>query len=938
MKRRFLPFLLITLAVAGGGYYYYASTHKQQYVPINERQELAQGIHGAVAYMSAMRNNQITHSIDIKDVLKARQQVNIIAKNGGKLDGLTWVEMGPDNIGGRTRALIFDNRDNTHNTLYAGGVAGGLWKSNNGGSSWVRVPSLNQNIAISAMTQASNGDIYVGTGEGLYHFSGQGTGGFIGGGVYKSTDGNNFSLLESTIPNPENSANSAWVEVNEMASCPVSGRIYASTNKGLMMTEDGGATWQNPVMHNGNAVNSVSTDVIVTATGRVIASVSNECWISPNGDVGSFVKKSGYAAGQLPLGTAIGRLELAYAPSNPQILYASTAKGSGYLHNIYRSEDGGDTWFVVGPGGSENFQPFRNQGTYNNTIMVFPDNENEIVLGGIDLWKYVYDFGWEQKTFWNANHFSNYYVHADQHKYVFHPSNPNIFYHGTDGGISRTYDRGETFQTVNKNYNITQFYSLAIGPKGDIAGGTQDNGSLYISLNGNTPMAASKMSGGDGGCAELSTINPHVLFTSVYNGVIYRFSDKTNENTVTVFHNPGSSGNQYPFVTTYRLWENHNDPFSKDTIIFKATKHYSSGEVLTITSKNNAPVTFNYTLEQDMEDGDSVIIIDPIQSKLVVGGTNFIKFTRTPLNFTTDIPTYYTINVAGAGLVTKIEFTKDGNAVYFGTDEGKVFRVSDLNNLFGVVQPSQVSDLVTIKEVYSASGRYVTSIALDPNNPDHMIVTLGNYGNNSYVYRCVNLTSENPVFTSVQGNLPAMPVYSSLIEMHNSNYVIIGTEEGVFSTNNIGATNVEWTMENTGMDRVPVLMIRQQTKNLPEIANFGSIYIATHGRGIFRSDRFVGIPENESPSASMNENSLVKIFPNPVTSTTNFEFNLKANSNVVIEVYNLSGQIVKSVNVMSCQAGMNTVLFDATTLSKGNYIVRMKAGKQNILGRFVVVK
>ncbi len=141
------------------------------------------------------------------------------------------------------------------------------------------------------------------------------------------------------------------------------------------------------------------------------------------------------------------------------------------------------------------------------------------------------------------------------------------------------------------------------------------------------------------------------------------------------------------------------------------------------------------------------------------------------------------------------------------------------------------------------------------------LVTLGNYGNTDYVYYSTNALGDAPVFSSVQGSgetgLPAMPVYSSVLEMQaNTDIAIIGTEEGIWMSDDVSTG--EWYQASTGMGKVPVMDLKQQTNykgsftittydpvtNEPsyeiftEIKNYGMIYAATHGRGIFRVEKY----------------------------------------------------------------------------------------------------
>jgi photosystem II stability/assembly factor-like uncharacterized protein len=162
--------------------------------------------------------------------------------------GIQWEEMGPDNVGGRTRAILFDR--NQQGVIYSGGVSGGLWKSTNSGQSWAKVNDDFESLVITSITQAANGDIYFGTGEGFYAYglnnpTGFSAFGFPGKGVWKSSDGGNtFTHLAATIPVNGNLVTEEWAYVNKLASSPTDANIiYAATNKGLRISTDAGTTW-----------------------------------------------------------------------------------------------------------------------------------------------------------------------------------------------------------------------------------------------------------------------------------------------------------------------------------------------------------------------------------------------------------------------------------------------------------------------------------------------------------------------------------------------------------------------------------------------------------------------------------------------------------------------------------------------------------------------
>ncbi|RLD36032.1 MAG: hypothetical protein DRI74_09800, partial [Bacteroidetes bacterium] len=117
-------------------------------------------------YLSKVRSNQITGQVSISDVLKAREESQSMKHLNSKEVEYNWVSLGPNNMGGPTRAIIFDNQDATANTLYAGSTSGGVWKSTDYGVLWSRI-EMDDILNVSTICQAGDGTVYVGTGVSL---------------------------------------------------------------------------------------------------------------------------------------------------------------------------------------------------------------------------------------------------------------------------------------------------------------------------------------------------------------------------------------------------------------------------------------------------------------------------------------------------------------------------------------------------------------------------------------------------------------------------------------------------------------------------------------------------------------------------------------------------------------------------------------------------
>lgn len=909
-----LIFLFITV------YFISCSDNKSSENKYSARKDASCSINGAIDWLNERRLNQNTHSIDIQDIITARKQVEIMRKApGNKSLGLVWEESGPDNVGGRTRALLIDK--NNPNIMYAGGVAGGLWKSTTAGLSWHKVDDHFDNLAVASICQAANGDIYFGTGEGMYYNSGTGTGGIQGHGIWKSTDGTTFTHLSSTWSDA--SSQSAFVNVNKMAADPVNpDRIYAATRLGLRNSDDGGISWYNPTTSA-----STSSDVKVGSDGTVIASVGNKAYVSPNGNNGTFVRNP---AGTNQISWNADRLEFAFAPSDPNYIYCQSAQYNTTV--VYQSTDKGLTWTKIGDGSaSETFNPLGDQGTYDNTIAVFPNDRGKIILGGqFGLWlgeSFNENWSFEQISWWSLNNSSPYYVHADQHTIVFHPTDPDIVFIGSDGGLSRSLDGASTFTNVNKNYNVTQFYSVGYSVNGSLIGGTQDNGSLYINPYTLAPKAAIELTGGDGGYSAFSQLNPDVAYTTLYYGTVYL--NHIGHLTELSFQSPSGGS----FVTPIALWESFNDTHSTDTIFFVAARDYAVNDTVMVVSKHQSRKIIT-VLDNPLNEGETLSVLDYYQGLLAVGYNGGVALSRDANYMGSGAKWYYPIS---SGNVGTLSISKDGNYIYYA-DGGNIYRASNVLNA-----RNQASMLQISKKLIGSFSQIITDIAIDPQNPENVVVTLGNYGNSTYVYYSSNAATTNSStgnFISVQGNLPAMPVYSAMINWNTSQTVILGTEYGVFSTTNISASPVVWSAESNGMPASPVFMVRQQIfenffdEGNTGVQNHGFIYAATHGRGLFHSKSLKGPTAIGDVSQTMTNNSIT-IFPNPSTDYFFIDLTSFENKNATLKIYDLKGNAIKEISINSLEI-CSDYKVTLANYSPGVYYVSVTSGNNNAVKKLIL--
>lgn len=984
MKRRFLPLSLFLIFTMLGGLVLSTSgiIQNKKYVPRTyPKDALSKGNKPSAEYLKLLRNNQTTGLISPADLLQVQRQLSEIKHN--RSFAINWKELGPDNFGGRTRAIIFDNRDETANTAFAASVTGGLWITTDMGTTWSKINQATSNLNSSCMIQTQNGDIYVGTGESFSADvqSGLGqmgySGGFMGNGIYKSTDGNNFSLLSSTAPE-FNNEDSDWAFINELAYDQANGNLFSATNTGLKYSNDGGASWATAKDADGNELIDNSTDVQAGSNGLVIASVNNLTYVSYDGDPESFVLRSyNDSIGMIPV-TSVKRIEFAIAPSAENVVYASVVNQFEEIYNVYRSLNKGETWDVVLPG-SESMVILGGQGVYNNTIEVFPNDPNRLLLGGINLWegKLVQEtgfFSWEAISQGFFNMSASNYIHVDQHVYTFRPGSSTEFLVGTDGGVYKgNYTAGEyNYETGNRNYITTQFYSVGYsGVERYVIGGSQDNGSILITGTANTTQQGKEImgngvggfqNGGDGGPAVISLINKDVLVASTTFGDVRR-SDDAGENYSTNDQFLDGIGNISSFKTPMALWESFDNPNSRDSIMY----YNRSGETIstgtsTMAQSSNSGQPFYFDMPMDLVTGDSVKIVDPISSRFFLA-TAFHIYMIKDLHDFAKTPDWWQIANSDytvfTGVPQCLAFSSDANYLFVGTQSGDLYRISNLALAYNFERAdvSSSSCIVSVERlpIYIPGttdeiSQVITSISINPQNPNNVLVTLGNYGNEQYVMYSNNALAQFPEFDSKQGNLPYMPVYSSVIEMKDGDIAVIGTEHGVFSTPDINANSPVWEQDNEMMGSVPVFEMKQQLVGKEPMTiqegdeevrfdgatNKGLIYAATYGRGLFYTSRFwqpyVGIDEPEEINSSYLK---LKIFPNPATQYINIEVDGISNADALVSIYDLGGRLVYSDTYMILQ-GSNVLNINISNLNSGSYLIKTQVEGKTYSNKLMV--
>ncbi|MBL7964440.1 MAG: T9SS type A sorting domain-containing protein [Flavobacteriales bacterium] len=965
---------LATIPLVATVLVYLALDAQPRYQPRQDAQP-AQGYRGAMEYLSMIRSNTETGQVEPADYLRTLKAAQAYAKGGAKDVGLQWIEMGPDNVGGRTRTVVI--APGNPNDIWSGGVSGGLWHSTNAGNTWNKIESLEANLAVSSVAILGNGHVYVGTGNAWESASGTGSSGFIGSGLFRTIDGGaTFELVIG--PSTAFAPGDGWAEVNKLERDPNNPNgLWVAAQLGLRYYDETTGTFTTPTFTPSTSSSCTAIEVSTDGNFIICARGAGSVYRSTDGGQ-SFqaVTQTGTGnSGTLPSTSNIGRIEFGISPDDPNYVYAMAASPSGRMTGVWSSTNMGNSWTRIWPpgfgtGAVPELDIFGDnaQGKYDNVLAVRPGHPDEVWLGGVTLWKTTLG-GAPQQIASNFTFPGCFFcVHSDVHDITW--LNENTCYVGCDGGIFRTVDAGTSFMAHNRDFNITQFYSMALDPNGRVMGGTQDNGTQFVRLIGNTEKEAIELLGGDGFDCDISQLDPNIMFGSIYFGAVLRSNDGGNnfgdfyDTRVLAMGTPGElvgGGGLGDFYTNLRLFENYNDVnspyvvenaigFNNDEIAAGATgtvfyRSRMTG-VLLATSYTNTGANAIPAGTDDIELGDKP---DPATSLFAVGfgGSQGVWVTRYAMNFVDSVQWWKVIDNFPGG-VNCLEFSKDGNHLFVGGSDGRVVRVSGFNDAydFDHADVGGASYALTVTTILNANGSVCTGLAPDPNDATRLMVMHGNYGNTAggKIRLTTNATAPTPTFSNLTTSLPTdlqrMPIYDGVIHAGNGSVLVVGTELGIMASNDNGAT---WSFENNGIPRAPVFCVRQQRYDFNTnpysgfiggyITNPHVIYAGTHGRGFFRTETLMGF---RPQGGGITIASQLDVFPNPATDLVNLVFTTSAREQVRLAVYDLSGKLVKALEPGFLSKGEQRLQLGVNELPFGTYIAEVRIGSERRTARFVV--
>ena len=752
-----------------------------------ERQD---GIDRAMAYEVELTKDPALNRVPrerlmVADNYRKQKLASLTNRTTTAVSGISWSERGPNNVGGRTRAIIYDLNDagNGYKKVFAGSVSGGLWVTNDVSAvtpAWTRIDDFMGNLAVSTLAQdpSNTQNIYAGTGEGWQNYDA-----IQGLGIWKSSNGGtSWAQLSSTN-------NSTFYYTQKIVITSTGVILAATKNGGVQRSVDGGTSWAKVLGAGiGGGSDDRAADLEIGANGNIYASIgifsTDGIYRSTDGGV-NWTQIYTSAADE-------ERIELACAPSNANVIYAllhdNNAPNAEGIKKIMSTTDATvatPTWnTLTTPNwcdqGSVNTDFTNGQAWYDLIAVVDPSNANNVFIGGVDLMKTTNGgTSWSQVTQWASGCTTLPNIHSDNHTIVFKPGSTTEFLVGNDGGIYRTADGGTSFSSRVTGYNVTQYYTCAIHPSSTnyFLAGAQDNGSQKFNSAGmNTTTNAS---GGDGGFCHIDQTNGNIQITAyVYNN--YFVSVNGGATFDPSFFSPSGTNGEFINPTDY---DNNTD------ILYGA---YGAGSFF---RWNDAGVAGSNT--------DNVTV------------TNF----------------------SGAKVRHVAVSPLTSNRVYFGLNNGSVVSVDNANT------GTSIAGTIIKAATGIAGSATISCIAIDDANEDHMLVTYSNYGMTS-IYESLNATQASPTWTAVEGNLPDMPVRWAMFDPRNSDWALIATDLGVWSTDNINGGSTDWDPTNSGLANVRVDMLQYR-------ASDRTIAAATHGRGLFTAI----VPITTTPDISFASSS-----------------------------------------------------------------------------------
>jgi len=703
------------------------------------------------------------------------------------LGNMRWRSIGPANTGGRIDDFAVARVPGQPDAIYVATASGGIFKSTNQGTSWLpifdRVDAM-MSIGDVAVAPSNANIVWAGTGESNNRQSSS-----WGDGVYKSVDGGRnwkASGLADTrhigriVVHPSNP---------EVVYVAAVGHLWGSNaERGVFKTIDGGQTWTKVLYVDDN---TGATDLVIDPQNpeTLFAATyqrQRKAWGFNGGGPGSaiFRTRDGGATwtnlrNGLPAGDK-GRIGLDIFRGDPRIVYA-VVEAAGRDGGVYRSGDAGDTW--------ELWSTLNPRPMYYSQIRVDPKDRNRVYLLGSNRGFYVSDDG--GKNFRDV--FST--VHSEDHALWIDPDDMNHLIVGGDGGVSISWDRGQTW-LFRDNLPVGQFYEISADMQDPytICGGLQDNGHWCVPSatrmrTGISNRDAFNIGSGDGFYARIDPADPRVAFIESQDGRANRVDLATLERQAVSPLPPER------LKRGERERWNWNTPIAMSAFDPKVI-YIGSHVVFRSADRGATWKAISPDLTAHVNRDELPMMGAPVTDRALSRHDGQTSFST---------------------LTTIGESPFDARLLYTGSDDGQVYVTRD---------GGQKWTNVTARLSGVPAGTYVSSVLPSRHSAGRVYATFDGHYNDDY--RAFVFVSDDfgQTWRSIATGLPATSVHRVREHPRNARLLFAGHERGIHVSIDAGA---HWTSLNLNMPNVPVddILIHPRDNDL---------IVGTHGRSIWVLD------------------------------------------------------------------------------------------------------
>ncbi|NND95523.1 MAG: T9SS type A sorting domain-containing protein [Flavobacteriales bacterium] len=860
---------------------------------------------------------ELPRSIRKKELAFFRKELNQESKNLLS----EWENRGPWNVGGRTRAFAIDVSN--PNIMLAGAASGGIWKSVDAGQNWYKVTGLGTNTAVTSLIQdprpGHEQDWYFTTGE-LFGASQSAVGAFyLGNGVYKSTDGGeSWEGISSTQANSPQSFNNLWEGLWRIAIDPSNldeTELYVAGYGAIYRSSNGGDSWTTEISSSSAGQASYFTDVTVTDSGVVYATLSYENEIisfglGPNGSI--YRSEDGMTFTEIrpdEYPERFSRTVIGVNPTDQDEVYflaANVDSLSGFQGEFfnggvqysslwrynYLSGDGsgaGGQWTELTenlPADTGIFDDFYPQSGYDLSIGVSPDDPQTVLIGGTNLYRSTDGFtttvnnrfigGYaEHSSFPDFEIYENH--HPDIHGMQFVPGSDGVVYNYNDGGIYLTNDIwADTVEwtSLNQGYLTTQVYGLGVEidePSAQLVAGMQDNGNHYVNDYSSTAPWTLPLNG-DGTYTYFARENDFVTL-SIQNGRVFKcLLSESGELSGFERIDPGLEPDGHDFIHPYA-----HSPNDDGTLFFPYENRL-------YVHRGIDTVIVGADYEADLEGWE--LFADSVPENL---------------------------------RITSISPAEDGTErIYLGTNEERIYRIDDATD-----NGSAFVD-VTLTSMPNA---HIDCIAVDPLDSDKAMVVFTNYSVYSLYYtedagdNWVKVAGNLEQNSSGSGNGPSCR-WATIHRWHPDSVVyFVGTSVGLFSTSSLNGIDTEWFQESPegiGNTVVSYVVSREVDRK---------VFAGTHGGGVFQAE----VESLSLPSTISEHNNLdIGIYPNPTNENLTVDLSSLNSGVYQLSIIDPNGSVV----LVSSSRGGQKMLFNLDFMPSGIYFLRLQGEGTEIVAPF----